>query len=384
MNVGIDGSNIRVGGGVTHLVQLLLAAQPRDHGIERVIVWGARRLLDRLPERGWLDRRHEPVLDGPLLQRLLWQRLRLPHLARRHCDLLFAPGGSAPHRFSPVVTMCQNLLPFDPPERARYGLSGTRIRLHLLRSSQGRAFRRADGLIFLSEHSRVVVSGILPGLRRTCVIPHAVDDAFRIPPRPQRSIASCSPDDPFKLLYVSIVDVYKHHVEVARAVSRLRGAGVPIAVDFVGSSYPPALRSLRAVMRELDPQGSFLRYRGPSPYNELVRWYRDADAFVFASSCETFGIILLEAMAAGLPIASSDRGAMPEILADSGVLFDPEDVDSTTRALRRLSADADLRQRLADAAHARARDFTWEHCAGRTLAFLREAWEKSGARTNGC
>lgn len=379
MKLAIDGSNTRAGGGITHLCQLLGAARPERHGIERVVVWGGRELLERLPERGWLEKAHEAVLDAPLPRRLAWQRFQLPRLARRQCDLLFAPGGSAPHRFSPLVAMFQNLLPFDPPERARYGLSPMRMRLHLLRWSQGRTFQRADGVIVLSEHSRGVLERALPQVRRTCVIPHAVDDGFRVPPRPQRPVESASPSDPFRLLYVSIVDVYKHHAEVARAVARLRGEGLPVCIDFVGDAYPRAFRPLQALLRELDPDGRFLRYRGPARYEDLARWYREADAFVFASSCETFGIILLEAMAAGLPIASSERGPLPEILAGNGVLFDPYSEASIADALKPLVVDVALRRRLAEGAYRRALDFDWERCADRTFAFLRETWDAARA-----
>jgi glycosyltransferase involved in cell wall biosynthesis len=370
MIVGIDASNLRGGGGVTHLLNVLAAAQPAAHGIERIVVWGGRPLLDTLPVFPWLEKRREAALEGALPRRVRWQIQDLPRRARASCDVLFAPGGSAPHSFSPLVTMSQNLLPFDPPELRRYGLSPIGLRLRLLRQVQARTFRRADGVIFLTQHAREIVTRVVGGCRQTAVVPHGLEDRFRLPPRPPRPLRALRAEAPLRLLYVSIVDVYKHQPVVAEAVARLRREGVPLCVDFVGPAYPPALRLLESALRRLDPRGEFLRYRGPVAYSELHELYHAAELFVFASSCENLPNILLEAMAAGLPIASSDRGPMPEVLGGTGELFDPERVDSVADALRRLARDPELRRVRSEAAFARARDFTWSRCAADTLAFV--------------
>jgi glycosyltransferase involved in cell wall biosynthesis len=177
-------------------------------------------------------------------------------------------------------------------------------------------------------------------------------------------------EQPLRALYVSIVDVYKHQGNVARAVHALRAAGLPIAIDFVGPAYAPALAPFQATLRELDPEARGLRYAGSVPFEKLHELHRDADVFVFASSCENMPNVLLEGMAAGLPIACSNRGPMPEVLGEVGVLFDPERPEEIAAALRRLAEDTALRRRLAQAASERARQFSWERCARETLAFI--------------
>jgi glycosyltransferase involved in cell wall biosynthesis len=367
MIVGVDGSNLRGGGGVTHLVNLLTAADPAAHGIHRIVVWGARPLLDKLPERGWLVKQPQRALERSAVRRLMWQRLSLPGLARRECDVLFAPGGSTPHGFRPSIALSQNLLPFAPGELRRYGATAIGVRLRLLRFAQARAIRSADGVIFLTRHARDTVLQAVPDCGASELIPHGVEDRFRSPPRPQRSIAD---DEPIRVLYVSIIDLYKHQDVVAQAVADLRREGLPLVADFVGPAYPPALRAFRAAADRLDPNGDFLHYHGAIAHADLPEWYRSADLFVFASSCETFGITLLEAMATGLPIACSDRSALPEVLGDAGEFFDPECAASIAGALRRLARDPALRRRHAEAAHARAQLFTWERCARDTLRFI--------------
>jgi glycosyltransferase involved in cell wall biosynthesis len=80
--------------------------------------------------------------------------------------------------------------------------------------------------------------------------------------------------------------------------------------------------------------------------------------------------ILLEAMAAGLPIACAKRGPMPEILGESGVYFDPEQPREIADAVRTLANDAGLRAECARRASERARHYSWERCASETLAFI--------------
>ncbi len=370
MIVGIDASNLGPGGSMTHLTNLLAVARPEEHGIARMVVWGGSAPLARLPDRSWLTRVAVPALDGGLARRLLWQRFRLPLLARAGCDVLFAPGGNASAGFRPVVTMSRNMLPFEWPELRRYGASWMAVRLLLLRIGQSRTFRRADGLIFLTAYARATVGRIAKLPERVTVIPHGVEERFRIAPREQRPLAACSAERPLRALYVSIIDVYKHQWHVAHAVRQLRDEGMPIVIDFVGPAYAPALARFQAELNELDPEGRFLRYRGAVPFAELHELHREAELFVFGSSCENMPNVLLEGMAAGLPIACSTRGPMPEVLGEAGVGFDPERPDEIARALRTLAEDPELRRRLAVGASARAARFTWERCAQETLAFI--------------
>lgn len=381
MKVAVDASNIRSGGGLTHLRCLLGEAEPAAHGIDRVVVWGARGTLGRLADRPWLEKVAEPALERSLPWRLAWQQFVLPRvLASRGCDVLFSPGGTLPRDAGvPTVAISQNLLPFEPAEAARFGLGRPMwIKCRLLRYSQGRSFRGADGVIFLSEYARdriVGELGPLPG--RQTIVAHGIEDRFRAAPRPQSEAASFSDARPFRFLYVSTVDAYKHQAVVAAAVGELRRHGLPVAVDFVGEGRAREAAALRGAIAGLDRAGRHIRWLGAVPYDALHETYRNADAFVFASTCENLPNILLEAMAAGLPIASSRRGPMPEVLCDAGLYFDPESAAETAEALRGLFADAKLRGELAARAHRKARDYSWKRCADMTCAFIAEAGRRA-------
>lgn len=377
--LGIDGSNIRQGGGVTHLSSLLACVEPQRYGFESVVLWAGRDILELIPDAPWLEKSHQNDLDGGIRSRLSWQKFRLPALAEKSCDLVFAPGGLCGVRNVPFVTMCQNLLPFMWEELRRYKFSYVTLRLILLRYGQLSTFRRAAGLIYLSEDSRQRLENGLLGSEKpdSTVVYHGVDERFFGEPPPDMRWTGRDNNQPIRLLYVSIIDMYKHPWNVAEAVARLRKEGLPVELTLIGPAYAPALRKLRSTLARLDPAGDFLHYKGPVPYSDLPEIYRGADLFLFASTCETFGMILLEAMASGTPVLCSDRTAMPEILQDHGGYFDPEAVDGIVEALRSGIGNDERRNRLAAGAYRRAREFTWERCADQTFGFLAEMAKKA-------
>jgi glycosyltransferase involved in cell wall biosynthesis len=380
MRVGIDASNLRAGGGVTHLSELLKAADPREAGIDDVGVWGSQDTVARLPAAPWLSLHHESALDGPLPSRVAWQQWTLHRRARGRYDLLFVPGGSYAGRFRPFVTMSRNLLPFEPGERQRYGASWMSAQMAVLRRGQAATLRRADGVIFLTAYARDVVTSVTGPLRGpTTIVPHGVSRAFVRPPRPQDGPERFGAGREFRLLYVSTIDMYKHQWHVAEAAAVLRRRGVPVTLELVGAAYGPALHRLQQTLDRVDPDGQFARYLGPVPHAALPARYHEADAFVFASSCENMPNILLEAMAAGLPIACAERGPMPSVLGDAGLYFDPEVPESIADAVEELYRDAARRADLAARAFRRANLYSWERCAHETWTFLARVGAEAGA-----
>lgn len=373
MILGIDASNLRTGGGVTHLTELLRAANPAEQGFSQVIVWSGQATLKRIEDHPWLVKRTELVLEKNFLHRALWQRKPLGLRAKaEHCDVLFVPGGSFATSFRPVVTMSRNLLPFEWRELMRYGWSTFSLKLALLRWSQSRSFRRANGTIFLTQYAQdavLKVTGALPG--QTTTIPHGIDRRFFQPPHVQRPLVEYSDAQPFRLIYVSIIDTYKHQWQVAEAVAKLRAKGLPVVLELIGPAYPPALARLHRTLNRVDRGSEFIRYLGAAPHAELHTRYAQADVCVFASSCENMPNILLEGMASGLPIACANRGPMPEILGDAGVYFDPERPAEIAAALEPLIADPALRTCCAEGAYMKAQAYSWERCAHETFGFLK-------------
>ena len=70
--LGIDATNLRGGGGITHLVELLKAAEPSNHGIKKIVIWGGAQTLDKLPSRIWLEKISPKALNQGLVKRIIW------------------------------------------------------------------------------------------------------------------------------------------------------------------------------------------------------------------------------------------------------------------------------------------------------------------------
>lgn len=115
---------------------------------------------------------------------------------------------------------------------------------------------------------------------------------------------------------------------------------------------------------------------GYLPRAELDRWYKSAAIFAFPSLDEGFGMPVLEAMAAGLPVVTSSRSALPEVAGDAALLVDPLDTGALADALHRLAAEPGLRETLTTRGFARAAGFTWEKAAEATWLVYKELVER--------
>lgn len=191
-------------------------------------------------------------------------------------------------------------------------------------------------------------------------------------PREQRDFADFTTQQPARLLYVSPINHYKHQDKLVQAVALVRGKGIPIQLDLVGPAFSAAKANFDRVVQDCDPGAEWIKWHGEVPYAEVQNYYRDADLYPCMSSCETFGMILLEAMASGLPILCSNKSALPEIQGGSCPEVDPEDVNAVAEGLELMIRDRVLREKSAQQAFERAQSFTWKQCAEKTFAFLVE------------
>lgn len=364
--LGIDASRNRSGGAIAHLVGIVSEGDPRAHGIGEVHVWAYRALLDRLPDRPWLVRHAPLALERRLARQIAWQATALAREARTAgCDVLFTTDASTFCRFAPMVVLSQDMLSYEPGVMSSFGLSPARARILAILYVQNAAFRRADGVIFLTEYAGRVIQSSCGPLGRVAYVPHGVGADFQR----ERSADALS-RTPRRCVYVSNAEMYKHQWVVVEAFELLRRRGYDVTLQLVGGGEGSAQELLDAQIRRSDPHGTFVTQVGKVAQAALPQLLADADLFVFASSCENMPVTLLEGMAAGLPIACSDRGPMPEVLEDGGIYFDPESPAAIADAVQRLLQDAALRSRVARRAGVLARQYTWARCARDTLRFI--------------
>lgn len=372
MILGIDASNIREGGGFTHLKEILFNASPEKYGFKKVIIWSSKKTLEKLPDFPWLSKVNNKWLNQSFIISFLYQSLLISaDIKKKNCDLLFVPGGTFLGNFKHIVSMSQNMLPFEKEEINRFPKWASRLKFKLLKITQSYTFKKSKGVIFLTDYAKNYISNsIYLDSLKTIVIPHGIKKKFVSQPKAQKHIHFYNEKNPFKFLYVSIVTEYKHQWNVAKAILKLYNNGYHVSLDLVGGYTHEALQKLNTVLA--DDEKKIITYKGLIPYEELSVIYKEADGFIFASTCENMPIILIEAMTAGLPVASSEKQPMPEILKQSAFYFNATDVESIYECLKKYLVDADKRQENAEETFHKASVYTWKDCSDRTFTYLSE------------
>jgi glycosyltransferase involved in cell wall biosynthesis len=186
-------------------------------------------------------------------------------------------------------------------------------------------------------------------------------------------VATYGVTKPF-VLFVSSLWPYKNCDGLLRAwaVARDKLGGRQLAIVGPGRDEK-YIASLHSLVAELGISEDVV-FVGGVPLEETVSFYRAADVFVYPSLNETFGLPILEAMACGCPVVTSDTSAMPETAGGAAVLSDPKDPASIARAI--IEAAGPGRDRLRDAGLRRAGEFTWAATGAATLDVYRETAER--------
>ncbi|OBV40306.1 Glycosyltransferase involved in cell wall bisynthesis [Janthinobacterium psychrotolerans] len=367
--VGIDASRNRSGGARAHIIGIIENLCPEQHDIKGVHVWAYRTLLDALPDLPWLHKHCPPALERGLLSQLWWQMQDLAEEARQAgCDILFATDASTLCNFQPLVVLSQDMLSYEKGVMSYFGYGTARLRLLLILFLQNAAFRRARGVIFLTKYAGKVIQSSCGALKRVTYVAHGVGENFRAigltRPWP------VNPVEPLVCTYVSNTEMYKHQWQVVEAMALLRVRGHNVNLVLVGGGQGQAQALLDAAIRKYDPQQEFVTQVAFVSQAELTDYLAQSNIFIFASSCENQPVTLLEGMAAGLPIACSDRGPMLEVLEDAGTFFDPEKPETIADAVEDLILNEEKRKLLAARAQQIAARYSWSRCASKTFNFI--------------
>jgi len=369
--VGIDASRNRSGGAKAHIIGILSSADPTVSGVDKVHLWSYRGLLDAIPDAPWLVKHSPPELERSLVHQVAWQYRLLPgEMHRQGCDILLNTSAGTVCPFAPAVTMSRDMLSYDSKEISRFGLSCMSLRLLLLRYIQSRSLKKAQGVIFLTEFAADVIQKSTGRLENVTIVPHGIGENFR------RDSALGVWDgrqaEQIRCVYVSNALLYKHQWHVIRAIAKLRANGYRLSLLLVGGGEGKAQELLLREMALADPKGEFVQQLDFVEHNKIPDLIGESDIFIFASSCENMPNTLVEGMAGGLPIASSDRGPMPEVLKDGGVYFDPENSESIAVAVERIITDGPLRKAISKRAKQLSMEYSWQLCAVKTFGFLKQ------------
>jgi glycosyltransferase involved in cell wall biosynthesis len=373
--IGIDASRNRSGGSKAHIIGILASLDPYFYGISEVHIWSFKSLLDSIPDRPWLVKHNPASLEKTLLKQLFWQMNCLAgELRQKECDILFTTDASTLCRFQPMVVLSQDMLSYEPGVMQYFGFGFARLRLILILYLQNTAFRKAQGVIFLTKYAAQLIQNSCGSLSSIAIIPHGVDFQFKL--NTLKDKLSNNFKGIINCIYVSNTEMYKHQWVVVEAISLLKKSGYNLFLTLVGGGNGNAQNLLNNTIRKLDPSKSFINQLSFLPHKELPDILSKSDLSIFASSCENMPVTLLESMAVGLPIACSNRGPMPEVLEDGGVYFDPSNAESIAIAIENIILDSNLRLEIAIRAKELANLYSWERCSKETFSFIIQTYKE--------
>jgi glycosyltransferase involved in cell wall biosynthesis len=300
-------------------------------------------------------------------QWVLGEQTLLPALAMRAgCDVVHSLASTAPAwgRFRRVLTVHDLIYARFPDAHPGLRDRGMRVLVPL-------GARRSTRVIAISRSTRrdLVELLHLPGARID-VVPQGLGAVRRV-----RGLSAADTRERLALgerrvlLTLSAKRPHKNLVALIGALARIPAERRPL---LVAPGYPTWHESeLRARAAELGVAAD-VRLEGWLGEEEMEGLWALADAFVYPSLYEGFGLPVLEAMARGVPVACADTSSLPEVAGDAALLFDPRSEAAIARAVERLLGDHTLAATLRERGLARAREFSWERTARLTLdSYLR-------------
>jgi glycosyltransferase involved in cell wall biosynthesis len=298
-----------------------------------------------------------PVDARNRVQWVRGEQVLLPPAARRAgCDLVHSLGSTAPVRgaFKRVVTIHDVIYRRFPEAHGGIKAMGMRALVPLAARSSQRivAVSRAtrDDLVELLGVPEGKIDVVEQGVAAPAVAPAPEAELRRRLELGSRPLLLCA----------SAKRRHKNLVRLLDAHALLGDDERPLLVlPGYATDHEPELRAHAAALKIADDV-RFLGWVGDADMEGL---YAAASAFVMPSLYEGFGLPVLEAMARGVPVACSDRGALAEVAGDAALLFDAEDARAIAAAVGTLLRDEGLATRLREAGRARARRFTWEATA---------------------
>jgi len=244
---------------------------------------------------------------------------------------------------TPVIVSTDDLYFIDRPElTARPSLYPVNHR------TQRWLFSQCDAIVAISESVRETLTEYLDP-RFVDVVRHGIEDQYR---------SDVSTDgEPF-VLHVSIAAKRKNPSAIVELAQKINSRFV-----VVGSGWDEHFDGI--------PNTDNVDVRGYVPEDDLVKLYHDADVFYFPTLHEGFGLPVLEAMAAGCAVVTSDVYSVPEVAGDAAILHDPNDVSAHVDVVRYLLNDEDERRAWGKKARDRAMEFTWKKAAEETKSVYR-------------
>lgn len=290
--------------------------------------------------------------------------------ARQHkLDLIHDPTGTCPlllARTGKVITI-HDVFPYVSPK------TSTTLDWLIYHFWLPLAVRGVDAVITDSTHSKAdILRYFHLKSDKVTVIPAAAGDRYQPlePAQVQSVLRRYQLAQPY-ILYVGSIEPRKNLLRLLQAYARLRDDLPAWKLVIVGARNAWKSTPISAELRKLNLT-SWVQFTGYVPEEDLPALYNGASLFVFPSLYEGFGLPVLEAMACGTPVITSNISSLPEVAGDAALLVDPYNVDEIAAVMRRVLSDPDLCADLRHRGLERAKEFSWERTARQTLEVYRK------------
>lgn len=366
MRVGINallcasGQNYRRTGVSRYIDELVRRLAVEDEGLE-LLAYVSRDFESDAWDSVRLRRSAVPV-DNPAV-RIGWEFGALPVAAiRDRLDVFHGTINGLPRGIRAATAVTIHDLAF-----LRYPEQITRKRYGYLKWMIAAAVKRADIVLTPSNATRVdVIESFDIPPDRVVVTPLGVDARFRPASREAIEIvrSTYQLERPY-ILTVGTLEPRKNLPMLLRAFAALHEE-IPHDLVLAG----PDGWLMDEIEQTIATTGIASRVRriGFTDDQSLVALYSGADLMAIPSLYEGFGLPVIEAMAAGAPVLTSNVSSLPEVAGDAAVLIDPTDLESVVEGIRRVLGSDDVRAQLRARGPLRAAQFTWERTASETLA----------------
>lgn len=313
----------------------------------------------------------------------LWEQVALPAAIRRiKPDIVHCTSNTAPIWCpAPLVVTLHDIIFLEKrgaPSASLYQNLGW----HYRRAVVPRILPRCRRIITVSSFERGrIMEKLGLGPERVVAVYNGVGEHFT-PVADPYPVTSKYLSEAEYLFFLGNTDPKKNTLGTLRAYAAyLRGSRrkLPLLVADLGEEYVTRLANDNG----LDEILPYLRYSGYIPNRELPCIYSGAFAFLYTSLRESFGIPLLEAMACGTPVVTSDTSSMPEIAGPEALTADPTDPEQIAGFILALEQDGDLYHRQTQYGLQRARRFNWAQTAAETLKLYGEVCGETDSKRHG-
>lgn len=298
------------------------------------------------------------------------------HVRQRHLAVVHDPTGAMPLMLAGTrrIATIHDVIPYIYPE------TSSRLDWLIYRCWLPMAVRHLHAIITVSQQSKDdIVRHLHVQPEEVQVIPEAASHAYRVmnPAEIAPALARNDIDFPY-ILYVGSVEARKNLPRLLEAYAKLRQWSTKWNLLIVGARRWKSSPVYEAVQRlGLEP---YVHFTGYVEDADLPALYNGAALFTFPSLYEGFGLPVLEAMACGTPVITSNTSSLPEVAGDAALMVNPQDVNAIAIAMQRVLENPALSSQMRQKGLARAQQFTWERTARETIAVYEQVLGRTTTR----